>query len=118
MSDNNTDPVIIWRLRWREKRGQEKRKYQVHLFFRNNLNSGTYIVSKELNQNRELFKSFYQMSIECFSLLVDLVGPQIRRKDTKFFSRRKTTGYSQVRKVCLFIAIHYLQISKQIPYYC
>jgi hypothetical protein len=72
----------------------------VHLFFCNNLNSGGYIVSKELNQDPELLKSFYRMSIDRFSLLVDLVGPQFRRQDTNFctaVSRKKTTDYSQVR---------------------
>jgi hypothetical protein len=85
MSDNNTEPVIIWRrLRRREKRGQEKRKHWVHPFFRDSLNSGAYIVSKELNQEPELLKSLYRMSIESISLLKDLVGPQVRRKDTNF----------------------------------
>jgi hypothetical protein len=56
----------------------------MHPLFRNNLNSGAYIISKDLNQDPELFKSFYGMSIENFSLLVDLVGPQVRRKDTNF----------------------------------
>jgi hypothetical protein len=56
----------------------------VHQFFRDNLNLGAYIVSKGLNQDPELFKSFYRMWIESFSLLVDLVGPQIRRQDTNF----------------------------------
>jgi hypothetical protein len=49
----------------------------VHPFFRDNLNSCAYIVP-------DLFKSFYRMSIGSFSLLVDLVGPQIRRQDTNF----------------------------------
>jgi hypothetical protein len=56
----------------------------VHPFFSDKLNSGAYIVSKELNQDPELFKSFYRMSTKSFSLLVDLVGPEIRRKDTNF----------------------------------
>jgi hypothetical protein len=93
----------------------------VHPFFRNNLNSDAYIVSKELNQDPEQFKPFYRMSTESFSLLVDLVGPEIRSKDTNFriaVSRRKTTDYTQVRKVYLFIAIHILQTSKQIQYHC
>jgi hypothetical protein len=87
MSDNNTDPVIIWWwLRRSKRRRQEERKHWVHPFFRDDLNSGaySYIVSKELNQDPELFQSFYKMSIESFSLFVDLVGPQVRRKDTNF----------------------------------
>jgi hypothetical protein len=56
----------------------------VHPFFRNNLNLGAYTVSKELNQDPELFQSFYRMRIENFSLLVDLVGPQIRSKYINF----------------------------------
>jgi hypothetical protein len=83
MSDNNIDPVIIWWwLRRRKNRGNGKRKHCVHSFFRGNLNSGAYIVSKELNQDPELFKSFYRMSTESFSLLVELVGPQVLKKDT------------------------------------
>jgi hypothetical protein len=91
MSDNNVDPVMIWWwLRWRKRKRQEKRKHWVHPFFRDNLNSGAYIVSKELKQDPNLFKSFYRMSVESFSLLVDLVGPQIRRQDTNFrFSDKK-----------------------------
>jgi hypothetical protein len=82
MSDNIDPAIIWWWLRRRKKRRQEKSKHWVNPFFRDNLNSGAYIVSKELNQDPELFKSFYRMSIERFSLLVDLVGPQIRRQDT------------------------------------
>jgi hypothetical protein len=78
MSDNNTDPVIIWWwLRRCKKRGQEKRKYWVHPLFRDNLNSGAYIVLKEPNQDPKLFKALHQISTESFSLLVDLVGPQV-----------------------------------------
>jgi hypothetical protein len=40
----------------REEVGKEK--LWVHPFFHDNLNSGAYIVSKELNQDPELFKSF------------------------------------------------------------
>jgi hypothetical protein len=83
MSYNNVDPLIIWWWLRLSKRRQE-RKHWVHPFFRNNLNSGAYIVSKEIGQDPELFKSFYRMSTESFSLLVDLVGPQIRRKDINF----------------------------------
>jgi hypothetical protein len=56
----------------------------VHQFFREYLNSGAYIVPKQLNQDPELLKLLYRMSIESFSLLVDLVGLEIRRKDTHF----------------------------------
>jgi hypothetical protein len=84
MSDNNTEPVIIWWwLKQHKRRGQEKRKHQVHLFIHDNLNSGAYFL-KELNQNPELFTSFYQMSTKSFSLLVDLVEPQARKKYTNF----------------------------------
>jgi hypothetical protein len=51
-ADNNTDPVVTWWwLRRREKRCQGKIKRGVHPFFRDILNSGAYIVSKELNQD-------------------------------------------------------------------
>jgi hypothetical protein len=71
-------------LRQHKRRRQEIRKHWVHPFFHNNLNSGAYIVSKELNQDPELSKSFYRMSVESFSLLSDLLGPQIRIQDTNF----------------------------------
>jgi hypothetical protein len=51
MSDNNIDPVMMWWLRWRKRRRQEKRKQWVHPFCHDNLNKGAYIVSKELNQD-------------------------------------------------------------------
>jgi hypothetical protein len=98
MSDNNIDPVIIWWwLRRRKRRKQGKRKYWVHLFFRDNLNSGAYIVSKEHNQDPELFKSFYRMNIENLSLLVDLVGPEIRRKYTNL----RTTVSAEERLIMI-----------------
>jgi hypothetical protein len=85
MSDYNTDPVLTFRLLTRRKRrGQGKRKRWVQPFFRDKLNSSARIVSKEINQDPELFKSFHRMNIENFSLFMDLVGPQVRRKDTTF----------------------------------
>jgi hypothetical protein len=42
-----------------------------HPFFRDNLSSRANIVSKEFNQDPELSKSFYRMSIESFSLSVE-----------------------------------------------
>jgi hypothetical protein len=85
MSDNNIDPVMIWLwLRRRKRRRQEIRKHWVHPFFRDNFNSRAYIVSKELTEDPELFNSFYRMSIESVSLIVDFVGPQIRRQNTHF----------------------------------
>jgi hypothetical protein len=54
-----------------------EKKTWVDPFYRDNLNSCTYIVLKELNQDPELFKSFYLMSTESFSLLMDLLGPQV-----------------------------------------
>jgi hypothetical protein len=87
MSDNkNIDPVVIcqW-LRRRKKRGNEKIKHWVYPFFCDNLSSGAYIVSKELNQDPELFKSFYRMNTESFSLLVDIIGPQVRKKKIPIF---------------------------------
>jgi hypothetical protein len=78
MSDNNIDPVITWWwLRQHKRRKQAKRKHWVYPFFHNNLNSGAHIVLKELNQDPELFRSFYRVSNESFSLLEALVGPQI-----------------------------------------
>jgi hypothetical protein len=68
------------------RREDRKKKHWVHPFFHDNLNSGAYIVSKELNQDPELLKSFYRMSTERFPLAVDFVGPEIRRKDTNFLT--------------------------------
>jgi hypothetical protein len=73
----------------------------MHPFFLDNLNSGAYIVSKELNQDPELFNSYYRMSTGSFSLLVDLVRPEIRRKDTNFH-----TAVSAVER--LLIALRYI----------
>jgi len=56
----------------------------VYLFSCDNLRSGVYIVSSELNQDPELFKSFCKMSTECSSLLAAFTGPDERRKDTNF----------------------------------
>jgi hypothetical protein len=56
----------------------------VHPFFHDNLSSGTYIVSKELDQDPELFKSFYLIITESFSLVVDLAGSEVRKEDTYF----------------------------------
>jgi hypothetical protein len=81
-SDNNIDRVIIWR--WLRGVRVDWTEHWVPPFFRDNVNSGAYIVSKEFNQDPELFKSFYRTSTESFSLLVDFVGPEIRRKDTNF----------------------------------
>jgi hypothetical protein len=68
----------------RNKRGNGKRKHWVHPLFLDDFSSGAYIVSKKLNKDPELFKSFYRMSIGSFCLLVDLIRPQILKKDTNF----------------------------------
>jgi hypothetical protein len=49
------------------RRRQEKRKHWVHPFFRDNLNSGAYIVPKELNQDDsgEIFP-YYFVADEAF----------------------------------------------------
>jgi hypothetical protein len=51
----------LYRLRYRrfsrKKRGQRKIKRWMHPFFRDNLSSGAYIVSKELNQDPDSFLS-------------------------------------------------------------
>jgi hypothetical protein len=55
MSDNNTDPVLMFVMAeaaW----GEEMGKHWAYPFFRDNLNRYTYIVSKELNEDPELFK--------------------------------------------------------------
>jgi hypothetical protein len=57
VSDNNTEPAIIWWSRRHKKKGQGKIKHWVHPFFHDNLNSGSYIVSKELNQDPDSFIS-------------------------------------------------------------
>jgi hypothetical protein len=57
----------LWWLRWCEKRGNGKGKHWVHLFFRDNLNSGAYIILEELNQVPEQFKAFYLIRIERIS---------------------------------------------------
>jgi hypothetical protein len=56
----------------------------VHPSFHDNLSLSSYIVIKEINQDPELFKSFYRTSIESFSILVELTGPAVQRKDINF----------------------------------
>jgi hypothetical protein len=60
-------------------RREEMGKHWAYPFFRDNSNSGAYIVLKELNQDPELFKSFYLINTESFSLLMDLVEPQVKK---------------------------------------
>jgi hypothetical protein len=56
--DNNTDPIIIWWwLRRHKKSGRGKIKHWMHPFFHEKLNSSSYIVSKELNQDPASFMS-------------------------------------------------------------
>ena len=55
----------------------------VYPFFRDNFSSDAYIVSKELNQDPELFKSFRKMSTARVSLLAEL-NRTPRTKDTNF----------------------------------
>jgi hypothetical protein len=57
----------------------------VHPFFHKNLSSGTYIVLKEVNQDPELLKSFYQISTEGFSLLMDLIRSYIIKINIQIF---------------------------------
>jgi hypothetical protein len=89
----------------------------VQPFFRDNLNSGAYIVLKELNQVAELFKSFYRKSIESGSCRISNLKTRYKFLYSRV-SRRKTTDCSDVTKVYLFIDTQILQISKQIQYLC
>ncbi|KAJ8971482.1 hypothetical protein NQ314_000679 [Rhamnusium bicolor] len=61
-----------------------KRRYWVHPYNYINLKHSYYIVSRELNDHPDKFKSFYRMSLQTFTRLVSVVGPHIIKKDTTF----------------------------------
>ena len=57
--------------------------YWVHPFWRQNCNDrGAYVVFKGLEDD-DRFQSFYRMEKKTFDLLIQLVGPKIKKKDTK-----------------------------------
>jgi hypothetical protein len=65
--------MMLWWLKWHKERGQGKIKRWVYLFFRDNLNSGTYIVLKEPNQYPDSFISREILS-QAKSILFHLRG--------------------------------------------
>jgi hypothetical protein len=44
----------------------------------------SFAVARELDQDPVKFHNFYRMSIESFKILLQIVGPEIRKKDTNF----------------------------------
>jgi hypothetical protein len=73
--------LFYWYLRHRK---QKRNKYWVHPFFTSNLTHSSFVIARELDQYRVKYHNFYRMGIESFKLLVQIVGPDIRKKDTNF----------------------------------
>jgi hypothetical protein len=94
VSDNNTD--LVGGRELREKRGNGTRKNSARPLFRDNLSAGAYTVSKELNQDPELFEPFYLMNN-------DLIFEKRYKFSYSRNSRRNTTSYHRMTAANLFL---------------
>lgn len=79
-SDDDDAVFLYWWLRNRKKR---KRKYWVHPLIRDRQHSA-FVVARELSSDPVKFKDFFRMSKPLFDRLVELVRPQITKKDTNW----------------------------------
>ncbi|XP_050313273.1 uncharacterized protein LOC126748227 [Anthonomus grandis grandis] len=63
----------------------KRRRYWVHpLWKKKNKKYGSFNVFKELNQYPERFQSFYRMSKDCFTRLLNIIKPKITKKNTNW----------------------------------
>lgn len=64
----------------------KKRRYWVHQYWKKNqkIKRSVFDVFKDLHTYPERFQSFYRMNTNTFSLLLQKVGPSIRKQDTNF----------------------------------
>ncbi|KAF0749793.1 protein ANTAGONIST OF LIKE HETEROCHROMATIN PROTEIN 1-like isoform X1 [Aphis craccivora] len=70
MSSSDEDMLMLLLVNNINKNNKKKRKYWVHTFIKNNVNTlGTFSVTKELAMYPEKFKNFYRMSQEFFNVL-------------------------------------------------
>lgn len=77
MSDDE-DVCVLW---WWLKSKRKRRKYWIHPVLADRTQS-CYKIAKELDVDEEKFQNFYRMSKPAFQDLLELVGPQIQKKDT------------------------------------
>lgn len=80
-SSSDEDDFMMWQLL---RRNRKKRRYWVHPFNHGCSTKGNFEITKELANDEEKFQSYYRMTPGTFKLLLELVGPSLKKKDTKF----------------------------------
>lgn len=78
-SSSDEDDFLMWQL-IRKKR----RRYWVHPYNDRCASGGNFKLSEELEHDEEKFYSYYRMSQTTYKLLLDLVGPSIRKQNTNY----------------------------------
>jgi len=53
-----------------------------HPYIEKNIHYRLFVVAKELEQSDSKFIAFYRMMKESYQLLIDIVSPSIRQRDT------------------------------------
>jgi hypothetical protein len=67
------------------------------------------VVARELDQDPVKFHDFYRMDIESFKLLVQIVGPQIRKNKGHKFPKRRDRG------MLIFCDYRIRKVDSQLP---
>lgn len=96
---------------------KKKRKYWVHPLIRNREHSA-YVLARELSSDPDKFKGFFRMSKPLFDRLVELVSPQITKKDTNWrlalsAEEKVTITLRQVKTSLLLPNVFYLSNSRK-----
>lgn len=79
-SSSDEDDFFMWNL----IRNRRRRRYWVHPYHDDCATVGNFKVAEELNHHEEKFYSYYRMSQTTYRLLLDLVGPRIRKQNTNY----------------------------------
>lgn len=80
-SSPDEDDFMMWQLLRRNRR---KLRYWVQPYYDGCYTKGNFEVAKQLVDEVEKFKSYYRLLLITFNFLLELVGPGLKKENTKF----------------------------------
>ncbi|KAJ8937740.1 hypothetical protein NQ318_009150 [Aromia moschata] len=84
MSSSSDEEIAAAYLLLKKRRKKTNRRFWVNPFYTINLGYSSYIVAQELNHDPVKFHGFYRMSKRTFQTLVEIIKPEISKRDTNY----------------------------------